>query len=46
MFIKANEDLKLYNEELKKKEALELKKIAEFALKKERMEILRKEKEE
>ena len=41
----ANEELKAYNEELKRKEAAELLKIEDYAIKKERMELLRKDKE-
>eukprot|EP00347_Sterkiella_histriomuscorum_P007243 403349712 len=44
-FKKANDDLQAYNQELKRKEALEEQKIKEYAKKKDQMEQLRKDKE-
>lgn len=45
-FKQANEDLKVFSETIRQKEALEEGKISEYARKKEAMEKLRRDKEE
>ena len=46
IFKQANEDMIVYNEQLKQKDLEELKKVEEYAKKKEGMDQLRKDKEE